>query len=179
MRKLHRLKNIRLFLCLFVLLFLIFSVLFTFNVRFNYTPSMPIGFYQRVSTTKIKRGDLVVVCLPKQVAVVALQRGYLRGGSCPNKVIPVLKQVIAIPGDVVTLTNSHITVNSTTYIAPFNSIDHNRQPLQKFIQNGIYQPSRGYWIYGANDPIKSWDSRYYGSVKRAEIIAVYKPLFTF
>jgi conjugative transfer signal peptidase TraF len=117
--------------------------------------------------------------LPKQVAVVALQRGYLRTGSCPNKVIPVLKQVIVIPGDDVTLTNSHITVNSITYVAPFNSIDHNRQPLQKFINNGLYQSSRGYWIYGSHDPIKSWDSRYYGPVARAEIIGVYKPLLTF
>lgn len=154
-------------------------MLFTFNVRFNYTSSMPMGFYQRVSTIKIKRGDLVAVCLPKQVAVVALQRGYLRSGSCPNRVIPVLKQVIAIPGDAVTLTNSHITVNGVTYDAPFNFIDHNKQSLQKFITNGLYQSNYGYWIYGANDPIKSWDSRYYGPVNRTEIIGVYKPLVTF
>jgi conjugative transfer signal peptidase TraF len=140
---------------------------------------MPIGFYQRVVSTQIKRGDLVSVCLPKQIAVIALQRGYLRAGSCPSKVIPVLKQVVAIPGDTVILTNSSITVNGINYAAPFMSTDHNKKPMQKFISNGLYPPSHGYWLYGSNDAVKSWDSRYYGSVNRSAILAVYKPLLTF
>ena len=140
---------------------------------------MPLGFYQRIDTSKIKQGDLVSVCLPKQIAAIALQRGYLRSGSCPSQVIPVLKQVIAIPGDTVTLTDSNIIVNGFKYLAPFMPMDHNKQPLQKFIPNGIYRSSGGYWIYGANDAVNSWDSRYYGAVNRAAIIGVYKPLLTF
>ncbi|MES2142730.1 MAG: signal peptidase I [Pseudomonadota bacterium] len=115
----------------------------------------------------------------KKIAAVALQRGYLRVGSCPSKVIPVLKQVIAIPGDTVTLTDSNIIVNGFKYLAPFMPMDHNKQPLQKFIANGSYQPSGGYWIYGANDPQNSWDSRYYGAVSRTAIIGVYKSFLTF
>lgn len=140
---------------------------------------MPIGFYQRENTTKIKRGDLVSVCLSREIAALALQRGYLRAGKCPSGVIPVLKQVIAIPGDTVTLTNSNITVNELEYTAPFMLTDHNKNTMQKFISNGLYPYNHGYWIYGANDPIKSWDSRYYGAVNRKAIIGVYKPLFTF
>ncbi len=56
--------------------------------------------------------------------------------------------------------------------------DHNKKPLQKFIRNGLYQHTDGYWIYGANDPIRSWDSRYYGAVDREAIIGVYKSLLT-
>lgn len=140
---------------------------------------MPIGFYRRIMITKIKRGDLVAVCLPKRIAVVALERGYLRAGNCPSKVIPVLKQVIAVPGDTVILTNSNITVNGVKYTAPFMPLDHNKKALQKFISNGLYQHTDGYWIYGANDPINSWDSRYYGAVTRKAISGVYKPLWKF
>lgn len=140
---------------------------------------MPIGFYEQIMTREIKRGDLVSVCLPKPIAAVALQRGYLRAGNCPSEVVPVLKRVIAIPGDTITLTNSDITVNGLKYYAPFMSIDHNKRPLQKFIHNGLYQSNHGYWIYGDNDPIQSWDSRYYGAVDRKAIIGIYKPLLTF
>lgn len=163
-----------------VVIFLLNCILLSIpHIKFNYTPSMPIGFYQRVDATKIKRGDLVSVCLTKRIAAVALQRGYLRAGSCPSRVIPVFKQVIAAPGDIVILTNSNIIVNGFEYAAPFMPTDHNKKTLQKFISNGLYQPSYGYWIYGVNDSIKSWDSRYYGPVNRREIIDVYKPLFTF
>jgi conjugative transfer signal peptidase TraF len=139
---------------------------------------MPIGFYRRVRAVVVKRGDLVAVCLPKPIAVVALQRGYLRTGHCPGEVVPVLKQVIAIPGDRVILTNHAIKINSVNYTAAFMPTDHNKKPIKKWIVNGCYLSS-GYWIYGANDTANSWDSRYYGPVNRSAILGVYKPLLIF
>jgi conjugative transfer signal peptidase TraF len=162
-----------------VIILLVFILLNVFHIQLNYTSSMPIGFYRRVVVTNITRGDLVAVCLPKQIAAIALQRGYLSAGHCPSKVIPVLKQVIAIPGDTVMLTNSEIAVNGLVYAAPFMPTDHKKKLLQKFVTSGLYQHTDGYWIYGANDPVKSWDSRYYGGVDRKTIIGVYKPLLTF
>lgn len=152
---------------------------FIFHIRFNYTESMPIGFYQQVITTHINRGDLVSICLPDQLAKLALQSGYLRVGNCPSGVVPMLKQVIAVPGDTISLNNYSVTVNQIRYVAPFNVIDHNNRPIQKFITNGTYQLSHSYWVYGTHDHIKSWDSRYYGAVSRAAITGIYKPLLTF
>lgn len=182
MEKSFSLKNVLNVLAFVTLLFAILAGCFLlniFHVRFNYTASMPIGFYWRVMSAHIKRGDLVSICLTDQLAKVALQSGYLKVGNCPSGVVPMLKQVIAIPGDTISLNNYSVTVNQTRYVAPFNVVDHNNKPIQKFITNGTYQLSDSYWVYGANDPLKSWDSRYYGAVSKAIITGVYKPLLTF
>lgn len=175
-----KIKNYKVFVIISVLLVSIFisSYFNDFPIQFNATSSMPIGFYRRVMTNPIKRGDVVSVCLLQYLAIVALQRGYLRTGRCPSKVLPLLKQVIALPGDTVLVTDKYLTVNGVRYTAPFMPFDHTKKPIQKFIRNGLYQ-SHGYWIYGANDAINSWDSRYYGAVDRNAILAVYKPLLIF
>lgn len=150
-----------------------------FHVKLNDTPSMPIGFYRRIDNLPVRRYDRVSACLPKPVAIEALQRGYLYKGPCPGGALPVLKEVIALPGDSVELTDNAIIVNGKTYPAPYASHDRQGLPNQKFVQNGIYSPTHVYWLYGAHTPIKSWDSRYYGGVQKSAIRGIYKPLLTF
>jgi type IV secretory pathway protease TraF len=50
----------------------------------------PVGIYQTV-TAPLTRGELVLACLPPQPARLALHRGYLGAGDCPNGVEPVAK----------------------------------------------------------------------------------------
>ena len=105
-----------------------------------------------------------------------LKNHYLIKGSCSNGSIPVLKKVIAKPQDCVSLNNQFITVNNIAYRAPQQRKDSQGHIVKKMIHNGRYLLVDRYWLYGANDPIHSWDSRYYGGVTRHHIIGVYKPL---
>ena len=139
---------------------------------------MPIGFYEAVKEKIIHRGDLVSVCLPINIAQEGLSRHYLKHGSCPSDVIPVLKKVVAVPGDTVDLTNRFMTVNNLMYPAAYQAKDHLNKPVKIFIQDGIYKHIQTYWLYGANDSTHSWDSRYYGGVSKSNIIGVFKPLLT-
>ncbi len=144
------------------------------HLSINLTSSMPIGIYQRQATNSIHRGDIVALCLPKETALLGLKRGYLRKGSCPSGAIPVLKEVIAVPGDNVMVTKGDIIVNGKPYWAPIQIRDRmGRTMVTKVVLNQSQQ-ARGYWLYGMNNPIYSWDSRYYGEVLRVYILGIYR-----
>ncbi len=139
---------------------------------------MPLGFYYRRSPEVIHRGDIVAVCLPSGITQEGLNQHYLVQGSCQHASMPVAKQIVAILGDTVKLTQQAIIVNGVSYPAPHQFVDHNGKPVKQFIRFGTYH-STGYWLYGSHDYVHSWDSRYYGRVSRENIIGVYRPLVTF
>lgn len=114
------------------------------DLRFNLSSSMPIGLYRLHPYRTPERGDWVAVRMP-------------------NARHSLIKQIIAIPGDEVSLTDHSITVNGKEYLAP-KLIDE--APSNK----------NGYWLYGMNDPIHSWDSRYFGAVTEQAIQGVVTPL---
>ena len=130
---------------------------------------MPIGIYQKVDKLP-SRGDTVAVCLPKAAATEGLAKGYLLPGYCPSKMLPVLKTLIAVPNDKVVTTEQFILVNNKKYLAP-------QQPgVKHFVSE---HSTSQYWLYGKNNPTRSWDSRYFAGVKRENIVGVYRPVFVF
>ena len=140
---------------------------------------MPIGLYQKVHHEKLKRGDIVAVCLPDNIAKEGKRQGYLISGDCTFGTIPVLKRIIALPHDTVKLTTLAIEVNGVSYYAPRANEDHNHHVIKQFVARGIYSDVNDYWLYGFNSPLRSWDSRYYGGVPRSAIQAIYRPILTF
>ena len=149
-----------------------------FHMRFNFTPSMPIGFYYQASHPgTLKRGQTVEVCLPKNIGEHGLERGYLNEGSCEGGFEPVIKELIAIPGDTVQITQEGMLVNQIFYYAPFIQFDMNGRPMNSYPVKAIKSTNQ-YWLYGANDPEYSWDSRFYGGVDRENIQGVIRPFIT-
>jgi conjugative transfer signal peptidase TraF len=145
--------------------------------RINLTGSMPRGIYRLTSSAEVHRGDFVIVCLPDRLASFALQRGYLRAGSCRNGTQPLLKQVVAEKGDTVTLTTLRIQVNNETL--PYSAtvdIDLGQRPLPAALR-GVYRLTHHQlWLYGVTSP-QSWDSRYFGVIDSSYVMGAVKPLF--
>jgi len=149
-----------------------------FHMRFNFTPSMPIGFYYQVANPeKLQRGQTVEVCLPKVIGEEGLQRGYLNKGYCEGGFEPVIKELIAIPGDTVQIPQEGILVNQIFYYAPFIKFDMHGNAMSSYPVKQIKNTNQ-YWLYGANDPEYSWDSRFYGGVDRANIQGAIWPFIT-
>ena len=179
-RKIDRIKNrfcferIRWFVILicFVMVFLLLANIF--NVKWNGTSSMPIGFYRKIKDVKFQKGDIAAACLPSDIAKEGIKNGYIMHGACENGSIPVVKQIIAVPSDHVQLTPQAIIVNGVSYLAPSLILDHNCKVIKRFVEYRIFSPAGGYWLYGANSPILSWDSRFFGPVQSSNIIGVYK-----
>ena len=137
--------------------------------RYNTSDSMKTGFYRVSKDIPIKLGETVEVCLPNKIAKMAYIRGYLKTGSCPDGIEPLVKKIIAVPNDIVSIDSHGITVNGIFYAAPQHKTDSKGQDLIPFHLSN--KKINGYVLYGANDPDKSWDSRYYGIVPKSSIIS--------
>ena len=161
----------------------IFGVLcWGLGIIFTDTGSVPVGFYRIVPLGTIQRGDFIAFCLPDSMARLGLRRGYLKTGFCAGGSDALIKQVIAIPGDHLEVSDEAIRVFhqgfSWFYGAPTRIFDHQHLPVHRFIVSGTVI-ARGYWVYGAGNPVYSWDSRYYGEISRANIQHRLVPLWQF
>jgi conjugative transfer signal peptidase TraF len=152
-------------------------LLYLIGFRFNYTASMPIGIYLQKSADQIKRGDYVFACLPKSLEELGKSRSYISTGECPGGYTPLVKEVIAVPGDDVELSDQAIIVNGRSHVAPVKNLDEAGRAMNP-IARGSYPLTDGYWLYGFHDPIHSWDSRYYGPVSKNNIIGRAIPFLT-
>jgi conjugative transfer signal peptidase TraF len=140
--------------------------------RINLTPSMPLGLWRVVapSPTDYQRGQGVMVCPP-------MDAPFLPRGSCSLGMQPLLKQLVALPGDIVTVTSAGVSINGGPLLphsAPLSQ-DSAGRPLPQ--QLGTWRLT-GYWLYGAGSP-RSFDSRYFGEVPAAALGGVVQPVVLF
>jgi conjugative transfer signal peptidase TraF len=146
------------------------------GVVINISSSMPLGLYIE-SKGNIQRGDIVELCLPYPHQKLALERRYIgHGGRC-NGVDPVVKQVLAVPGDDVLLADNFIEINRKRFWFVTKPFDGKGRPLNAY-PRGEYYNTAGYWVIGTNDP-NSWDSRYWGAIDAKQIIAKLYPIFIY
>ncbi len=142
--------------------------------RFIVTPSVPMGIWF-VRSGPIVRGAYVSACLPERIASIGLRAGYLDRGPCDGA-LAVMKRVVAISGDRVSLGASGLAVNGR--IVPGSrrlSRDTHGRPVAGAIQ---LRPSLvredQVWLLG--DYYKSWDSRYYGPIPIVRVLGIGIPL---
>src|SRR4051812_8044750 len=85
-----------------------FWAMYTFKIRVNLSPSLPLGIYRvDVGAT----GNLVEFCPAEPYASLASARGYRHAGVCADRGAPLLKPVVAHPGDAVTMSPEGVRVN--------------------------------------------------------------------
>lgn len=148
-----------------VWLALTFALAFGAGLRFNPTPSLPMGIYRLVPGLP-EKNDLVSFCLEGEFAKLALECGYLEPGSCPSGLRPLLKRLVALPGDSVDPSAS-----------PIRSVDSHGRSISPVLMPGVVPP--GMALVLANHP-GSFDSRYFGfvpleSLQRVEPVFIFTP----
>ena len=143
------------------------------GVRWNHTPSMPLGLWlERSSIRAYVTGDIVEVCpaLPDRLRV------YLAPGDCPTGLEPMLKPIAAVAGDLVVVDQTEMTVNGTAIpnTAPLPR-DPSGRPLQPY-PAGTYEVAPGQvWLIVPR--LDSLDGRYLGPVAVDAIKALATPLW--
>ena len=125
---------------------------------------------------RLRRGDIISFCLSSHAQQIGLSQHYLQRGSGCDGSNPLIKQVIAIPGDDVLLAENHIAVNHIKHFYKTLHEDSFNRPLMIY-PRGIYKNTRGYWLIGVND-FRSWDSRYWGPISEKQIRHKLKPIVT-
>lgn len=142
-------------------------------LRINDSPSMPMGvWYLSWSAQHVYRPGEIVEACPH---IPAAETVYLDQGPCPDKKAPVLKRIVAVAADQVSVSPVGVAVNGTLLpdSAPL-AHDSAGRPLHAY-PTGTYTLRTGYVWLAAPDA-RSLDSRYYGPVSISDIGGVMSPV---
>lgn len=154
------------------------SVAYALELHVNWTDSMPRGLYQRVDPALV-RGEWVAVCLDGKAARIARERAYVIAGSCASGLIPIVKNIAAIPGDRVALEHDGVRINGERLEASeIRDRDRRGEPLEHAPEDEFVLAEDHYWVMGAKLEL-SWDSRYFGPIRRGQIVGGARPVWTF
>jgi conjugative transfer signal peptidase TraF len=145
--------------------------------RINLTPSEPLGLWRIVPLYRpLAIDDLVFICPPETAEMVkARARGYLRSGSCPGGVAPLIKTVIAVAGQHVEIGASVNVDGREVSSSSLAQRDGKGRPLTPF-PSGIVPP--GYVFLLSAFP-GSYDSRYFGPVPASGILRLAQEVLTY
>jgi conjugative transfer signal peptidase TraF len=147
------------------------------GLRVNRTRSFPLGVYWAVPKAPAV-GDLVFFRPPEDpVFDQALSRGYIgRGGFTHYE--QMLKRLVAVGGDVVSITSAGVTVNGRLLAnSKPQAVDLAARPLPVWrLEN--YRLSAGEVLLMSDYTPNSFDGRYFGPIPRAQILSVVRPVWT-
>jgi conjugative transfer signal peptidase TraF len=135
----------------------------------NASASVPIGLYAVHPAGALQVGELVIVTPPEQLADFLDNRHYLPKG------VPLLKRILALPGQVVCRTGRAITVDGDVMGEAFDR-DHLGRPLP--VWQGCHRVADGEAFLMNRQPSDSLDGRYFGALPAATIVGRAEPLWT-
>lgn len=147
------------------------------SYRLNLTPSEPLGLWR---IEKLQRpvaiGDLVFICPPTTAAFEeARHRGYLRRGLCPGGAAPLIKTVVALPGQHVEIADQVIVDGQSVTASAVRSRDGEGRTLTP--DPGGFVPPQHLFLHSSF--ASSYDSRYFGSVPDSGLLGLARPVLTF
>ncbi|RUU01118.1 S26 family signal peptidase [Mesorhizobium sp. USDA-HM6] len=134
----------------------------------NASASAPIGLYG-LGLGAARTGDFLAVRLPKMVAALADQRGYLPSG------VPLVKRIAAVPGAHVCAFNDAIIIDGKI-AARRVPTDAQGRTLPWWNECRVLGRHEVFLLNG--EAPGSFDSRYFGPVPAANIIGRLVPLWT-
>ncbi len=141
----------------------------SYQIRYNASASAPLGWYLIIPPQDVSVGAFVLARLPIAAAVLANQRRYL-----PQSV-PILKRVAATRGEAICAVADGITIDHEL-VARALTRDSKGRPLQHWM--GCRRLADDEFFLLNTDNVASFDSRYFGPVRRVAVIGKAIPLWT-
>jgi conjugative transfer signal peptidase TraF len=139
------------------------------GLRINTSASLPVGLY-----IVNPNGSFVEFC-PDDRGLSA-KRHYRARGVCSDGAAPLLKPVIGSPGDEIVLSHAGIAVNDK--LLPHSApLDHDSEgrPLAHW-PAGRYTAAPGTLWVASSYNARSYDSRYFGPIRKSSVRASLRPL---
>lgn len=152
-----------------------------YSVAVNSSKSMPRGLYLVGPLQEVERGQVVALCISNaSAAAIYKARDYLGPSSrCAVGLPPVLKPLVAMPGDLVEISAAGTSVNGQ--LLPNSRVfdtDSDGRPIEHLPVGWSKRLAAGEYFALANVIERSLDSRYYGTVHRVDLQGRARPLFT-
>ncbi len=159
--------------------FLVLSVLsYAAGARINTTRSIPVGLYWTSSAPLAKDAYVMFCPPPTDIFAVAKERGYIGVGFCPGEYGYMMKQVSAVGGTTVLVTEAGVLVdgqmlpNSTPL-----TTDLAGRPLPRY-KADRYTLDESELLLMSNVSALSFDGRYFGPINRSQVKSVIWPVVT-
>jgi conjugative transfer signal peptidase TraF len=153
----------------------------TIGIRINTTRSIPVGLYH-TSNAPVEKGAYVLFCpqpyFNAGVFELARERGYIGAGFCPGGYGYMMKRVLAVGHDVVRIDLDGVHVNGK--LLPLSAqleVDKAGRLLPRYQTSGVVLDDSEVLLM-SDVSATSFDGRYFGPVKRAQIQTVILPLVT-
>jgi conjugative transfer signal peptidase TraF len=140
------------------------------SLVWNASESVPIGLYRVQPAGKLTVTDLVVAVPPEPLATFLSEAGYLPRG------VPLIKRVLALPGQTVCRKGLSITVDGIEMGAA-RERDSRGRPLPDW-QDCRVVANGDVFLMNWDEPA-SLDGRYFGAIAASSIIGRADPLWTF
>ena len=134
----------------------------------NGSASVPIGLYTVKTATQLQLNDLVVVRPPEDVAAFLAEGDYLPRG------VPMLKHVLALPGQAVCRFGSAVSVDAVA-LGDARERDSHGRALP--VWQGCRVVADGD-VFLMNRSANSFDGRYFGPLPASTIAGRAEPLWT-
>jgi len=138
-----------------------------YRLTYNYTTSVPQGFYLVSPPSELKRETLILFMLPRTYAAKLGSRPWFR----PE--FPLLKQVAAMSGDKVCFEEEQITINGAV-VGRILAADRQGRPLPRPF--GCEVLTNHFVLPLATHDSLSLDGRYFGPISTEAIIGTATPL---
>jgi conjugative transfer signal peptidase TraF len=153
--------------------------MWAYGIRINMTRSLPLGLYL---ITNDPSASLVAFCPPLGAMDLSASRGY-RGHSyglgCADGAPPLMKPVVALPGQNVAVSSKGIAVERrllpNTAPLPF---DAKHRPLRAWPSGDYVVEAGTLWIASTFHP-GSYDSRYLGPIRQEQVLYRMRPFWLF
>lgn len=145
--------------------------------RINWTPSYALGLWRIEGLDrKVKVGDLIFICPPRtQAFEMARERGYVRMGLCPGWLSPLIKTVVALPGQQVVIAGS-VTIDGVHLAqSQVQASDAEGRALEAY--DGGIVPADHLFLH--SEFAGSYDSRYFGPIPADGVLGLARPVITF
>lgn len=175
MSKIRRRRFVK-FVAFYMVLLAIVALGFMQGYRINTTPSYPIGIYKlNKSVTELRIGDLVAFCPRKEgVFKFSSERGYLERGICESGLEPLVKRIVAKPGDDVVVSDI-VSVNGVIQVnSELKETDIDGRAIPRADSQSITEGS--FFVMSEHNP-NSFDSRYFGPIPADWIYARAEPVW--
>jgi conjugative transfer signal peptidase TraF len=135
----------------------------------NVSESVPVGLYRLRPVGGLSVANLVAVQAPEPFATLLADGGYLPRG------VPMLKRVLALPGQIVCRNASTITVDGVA-VGEARDSDRLGRPLP--VWRGCRAVADDELFLMNWQSANSFDGRYFGLLPRAAVIARAQPVWT-
>lgn len=135
----------------------------------NASASVPIGLYKVSPAAHLSVTDLVVALPPTPLATMLADEGYLPRG------LPLIKRVLALPGQTVCRTGVFVTVDGIV-MGSAREKDRNGRKLPVWQGCRVVAPEHVF-LMNWDEP-SSFDGRYFGMLPIHAVLGRAEPLWT-